>query len=152
MLGAILSALHVLSLGIGLGAIVVRGQALTRVGAGDFAAAPSALAADAFWGVAALLWVSTGLMRAFGGIEKSADFYLDNGFFWIKMALFATILLLEIAPMATLIRWRVALRQGNPIDTRHVAALVRINHAETALVVVIPFAAAAMARGLWLIA
>jgi len=152
MLGAILSALHVLGLGIGLGAIVTRGRALSRVASGDLEAARVAFAADAFWGLAAILWLATGLLRAFGGIEKSPAFYLDNGFFWIKMVLFVSILLLEILPMLTLVRWRFDVRRGAPIDTRRVATLVRINHAETALVVVIPFVAAAMARGLWLLA
>jgi putative membrane protein len=152
MLGAILSALHVLGLGIGLGAIVTRGRALSRVASGDLGAAQAAFAADAFWGLAAILWLASGLLRAFGGIEKSPAFYLDNGFFWIKMALFVSILLLEILPMLTLVRWRFDVRRGDPIDTRRVATLVRINHAETALVVVIPFVAAAMTRGLWLLA
>jgi len=149
MLGAILSALHVLALGIGLGAVVMRGRGLRRVARGDLGAVPSVLAADSFWGLAALLWLSTGLMRAFGGIEKSPDFYLYNGFFRLKMGLFVTVLLLEIAPMLTLIRWR--LRKGEPIDVGRAATLVRVNDAEIALVIIIPFVAAAMARGLWLV-
>jgi putative membrane protein len=149
VLGAILSALHVLALGVGLGAIVTRGLGLRRVARGDLGAIPSVLAADAFWGLAALLWLSTGLVRAFGGIEKSPDFYLYNGFFRLKMGLFVTVLLLEIAPMMTLIRWR--LRKNEPVDPARAAKLVRLNDAETALVVLIPFVAAAMARGLWLV-
>ena len=149
MLGAILSALHVLALGIGLGAVVARGRGLRRVARGELDAVPSVLTADSLWGLAALLWLATGLMRAFGGIEKSPDFYLYNGFFRLKMGLFVAILLLEIAPMLTLIGWR--LRKTEPIDPARAAILVRLNDAETALVIVIPFVAAAMARGLWLV-
>lgn len=152
MLGSILSALHVLSLGIGLGAVVVRGRGLKRVAAGDLGAVQGVLTADGLWGLAAGLWVATGLLRAFGSIEKSPDFYLHNGFFWVKMALFAVLLMLEVLPMTTLIGWRMAQKRGAAIDVRSAQRLVAINHAEIALVVIIPFAAAAMARGLWLFA
>jgi putative membrane protein len=151
VLGALLSALHVLGLGIGLGSVVARGRALRTVAGGDRSAVPRVLAADNLWGFAALLWLATGLLRVFGGIEKSADFYLHNGFFWVKMALFAGILLLELRPMVTFLRWRTARARGREIDTRHAGALQRLNHAEIALIVLIPFAAAAMARGLWLL-
>jgi putative membrane protein len=152
VLAALVSALHVLALGVGLGAVFVRGRALRAVRAGDAAAVRSVLVADGFWGVAAVLWLATGLTRLFAQLDKGLDFYLYNGLFWTKMALFVLVLALEIMPMATFIRWRVALGDSRPIDTRHVGALVRINDAETALVVLIPFVAAAMARGLWLFA
>lgn len=152
MLAAILSALHVLTLGIGLGAIFARGRALRAVAAGDARAIPGVLFADTFWGVAAGLWIVTGLARVFGGIEKSPDFYLHNGFFWLKMGLFGLVFALEIAPIAAFIGWRVALRKGATIDTRVAARFVYINDIETALVIAIPFVAAAMARGLWLTA
>jgi putative membrane protein len=34
--------------------------------------------ADSFWGIAALLWIVTGLWRAFGGLEKGSDYYLHT--------------------------------------------------------------------------
>jgi putative membrane protein len=152
MLGAILSGFHILAFGIGLGAIFVRGRALRGVQAGDARAVEIVLVADNFWGLAAGLWIVTGLGRAFGGVEKSSDFYLDNGFFWLKMGLFLAVFLLELTPMTTFILWRVARRKGASPDVRRSASLVRVNDVETALVVVIPFVAAAMARGLWLFA
>src|SRR5215813_6524421 len=140
----ILSALHVLALGIGLGSIFIRGGTDPRLLGGLFAA-------DSLWGVAAALWLVTGMGRAFGRVEKAPEFYLRNGFFWIKMVLFVSILLLEILPMVTFIRWRIARRAGQPLpQIDRLSALVRINDLETTLVVVIPFIAAAMARGLWL--
>lgn len=152
MLAALTSALHVLSLGIGLGAVFARGRALRALVAGEAQAAKRVLYADTFWGIAALLWILTGLARLFGELDKSLDFYLYNVFFWVKMALFGSIFALEIAPMTTFIRWRAVLRNGGPLDVRRAALLVRINDAETALVTLIPFVAAAMARGLWLVA
>jgi putative membrane protein len=151
MLGAILSALHVLALRMGLGGVFARGRALRRIVAGDASAVKAALLADSFWGVAALLWIATGLLRAFGGIEKSPGFYLYNVFFWIKMALFGLVFSLEAVPLGTMIGWRFALKRGASPDTRGAARLVLLNDAETVLVLLIPFVAAAMARGLWLI-
>jgi len=84
-------------------------------------------------------------------VEKAADFYLRNGFFWIKMALFVSVVALEIWPMLTFIRWRAARRGGRPLPQwDRLARLVLVDDLETALVVAIPFVAAAMARGLWL--
>ena len=34
------------------------------------------------------LWLVTGLLRAFAGLEKATAFYISNGFFYVKMALF----------------------------------------------------------------
>src|SRR5207245_241389 len=73
--------------------------------------------ADTVWGIAALLWLATGLARAFGGLEKGSAFYLASPLFWLKITLFATVALLEAWPMATFIRWRRALRRGEAPDT-----------------------------------
>jgi len=151
MLGALLSALHVLALGIGLGAVFARGRGLRGVAAGRMELVKTVLFADALWGIAAGLWLLTGLLRAFGGVEKSTGFYLFNVFFWIKMALFAAVFALEVVPMTTFLGWRSAIKRGAPPDTRTISKLIRVNDAETAIVVIIPFVAAAMARGLWLI-
>jgi len=152
VLAAFLSALHVLSLGIGLGAVFARGRALRAIAVQGQSAVRSAFLPDSLWGIAALLWIVTGLGRLFGGVEKSLDFYLYNGFFWVKMGMFASVFALEVVPMLTLIRWRAAVRTGRAVDTSSAPLLARINTMELVLVVLIPFAAAAMARGLWLFA
>jgi putative membrane protein len=104
--------------------------------------------ADTLWGVAAALWLSTGLLRAFGGLEKGSAYYLNNPVFWGKMSLFLLVLGLEIAPMVALIRWRSETRQGRPIDTSRAALFARISTVETVIVALMVFAAAALARGL----
>ena len=151
IVGALLSALHVLALGVGLGSVFMRGRFLRALRAGPDARVLEALfTADTVWGVAAALWLVTGLARAFGRVEKAPEFYLRNGFFWIKMALFALVFALEIWPMTTFIRWRKARRGGRPpAQYDRLGRLVLIGDVETALIVVIPFVAAAMARGLW---
>jgi putative membrane protein len=87
------------------------------------------------------------LLRAFGGLEKGTAFYLGSSAFWLKMTFFALILLLEIRPMVTFIRWRAGLRRGRRPDVAGARGLYLINHVEMALVVLMVFTAAFMARG-----
>jgi putative membrane protein len=150
MLAAIVSALHQIALGIGLGGVWMRGRAL-RAAPFDEGAIRRVLTADNFWGVAALLWVGTGLARVLGGLDKGTGFYTHNGFFHLKMGLFGIVLALELWPMITFIRWRVALVRGGVPDTSRTESLARINDIEVVLVPVIVVVAALMARGLWLL-
>jgi putative membrane protein len=146
MVAAVVSSLHLLALAIGLPAVFLRGRALK--GQLDADRLRRLLAADNAWGVAAVLWIVTGLLRAFGGLEKGTDFYLRSPLFWTKMALFLLILLLEVRPMVTFIRWRIQLGRGLPEDTSVARRLYTLNHIELALVVVMVFVAGMMARGI----
>jgi putative membrane protein len=145
MSSAIVSALHVLALAIGLPSVFIRGRALR--GSLDAEHLGRVLRADTLWGVAALLWIATGLLRAFGGLEKGTPFYVHSALFWVKLTLFAVILALEVWPMATFIRWRIQRSRGQAPDTSRVRALYVINHIEMTLIVVIVFIASFMARG-----
>jgi putative membrane protein len=145
MIAALVSSLHLLALAIGLPAVFLRGRALK--GRLDADGLRRLLAADNVWGIAAALWIVTGLLRAFAGLEKGSEFYLRSPLFWTKMALFAIILLLEIRPMVTFIRWRSALRRGQTVDTSGARTLYTLNHIELAIVVVMVFVASLMARG-----
>src|SRR5262249_52892866 len=135
-------------LALGLGAVIVRGSALA--GPLDDAGWRRLLAADNLWGVAAALWIASGLGRVFFG-GKEPDYYWGNGLFWVKMALFALVFLLELAPMITFIRVGSALRGGAALPRFSVETFRRINNAETVLVVAIVFVAAFMARGAWML-
>jgi putative membrane protein len=146
MVAAVVSSLHLLALAIGLPAVFLRGRALK--GQLDADRLRRLLAADNAWGVAAVLWIVTGLLRAFGGLEKGTDFYLRSPLFWTKMGLFLLILLLEIRPMVTFIRWRIRLGRNLPVDTSGAPGLYTLNHIELALVVVMVFVAGMMARGI----
>ena len=143
---AVVAALHYLALAIGLPAVFSRGHALK--GPLDDAGLRQLFAADTAWGLAALLWLATGLLRAFAGLEKGSSFYLASGLFRLKMGLFLAVVALEVRPMLTFIRWRRARAAGRPIDRGPVALLDRLNHLELALVVIMVFVASAMARGL----
>ena len=145
MIAALVSALHLLALALGLPSVYFRGRALR--GRLDADGLRQLFLADNVWGLAAALWLVTGLLRAFGGLEKGTAFYLASTLFWTKMALFALILLLEIWPMTTFLRWRSARRRGAAPDTSSARGLYLVNHVEMALVVLMVFVAAFMARG-----
>ena len=144
-IAAVLSAVHLLALAIGLPAVVLRAHALRS--ASDSATLRRALAADAAWGIAALLWIVTGPARAFGPIEKGTAFYLSSHLFYVKLGLFIAIFLIEIAPMVALIRWRMALRRGAAPNLNRAPLYATLSWIEAALVVAIVFVASFMARG-----
>jgi putative membrane protein len=146
MLRWVLAALHLLALGIGLGAVWARARTLG--GELDARGLQRALRADAWWGAAALLWISTGLWRLLAGLEKSTGYYLQNHVFLAKMGLLLVILALEIWPMVTLIQWRRAVATGTAVDLRRAHAIATISLVQTGLVVLMVFAATAMARGI----
>jgi putative membrane protein len=151
----LLASLHLLGFGLGLGAIWIRGSALQQLGKRQ-SSDPGVLddtlyrifRADNVWAIAAVLWVSTGLYRAFGGMEKGTAYYLNSHFFLLKMALFIGVVLLEVWPMVTLIRWRIAKGRGQPIDLQPSGAFARISRVQAVMVVLIVFLAVGMARGL----
>lgn len=142
----LLASLHLVALGLGFGAVWARGRWLR--GRPDTQQLRRAFAADNVWGLAAGLWLITGLWRAFGGVEKGAAYYLDNAFFLTKMAVFVLILALEVWPMIWLIRWRIRTNRGEVVDTSRAEAFARISFLQAGLVVMMVFLAAAMARGL----
>ena len=145
---ALVSALHLLALALGLPGVFLRGRALR--GPLDAAGLGRLFAADTIWGLAALLWLGTGLLRAFGGLEQGSQFYLASPLFGVKMALLGLILLLEIWPMATFIRWRVQRGRGQAPDTAAARRLYRVNQLQVGLLVAMVFAASLMARGVGL--
>ena len=140
-----MAAAHLLALGIGLGALWMRARALR--GALDAAGLKRVFAADNLWGLAALLWVATGLWRAFGGLEKGTAYYLASRAFEVKMGLFTAIGLLELWPMIMLLSWRVRMRQGETPETRPARFFARISEVQVGLLVAMVIAATAMARG-----
>jgi len=150
MLRIALAVLHLLALGIGLGAIYARARALNHVGTSPDALG-RAFVADSWWGIAALVWIGTGLWRAIGGTEKSPAYYWSNHVFYGKMGLLVLVLLLELWPMVTLIRWRIAARRDalGPADALAPTGrrLARVSDVQTLLVVGMVVAAVMMARG-----
>ncbi|WP_460116293.1 DUF2214 family protein [Pseudomonas sp. H2_D02] len=141
-----LAAIHLLAFALGFWAVLTRGTALRRL-AGGADVVRNVLVADNAWGLSALVLLVTGGMRAFAGYEKGADYYLHQPLFHLKMTLFVAILLLEIAPMIALIKWRIALGKGRAIDPSRAGRYARISHLEALLLILMVIAATGMARG-----
>jgi putative membrane protein len=141
----LLAAVHLAALVIGSAAVFERARAFSAPL--DAPGLKRLFAADSLWGLAAGLWISTGLWRLLASVEKPTAFYLESRAFWVKMGLLALILLLEIAPMVALVRWRVALRRGESLDTSRAGFYAGVSRVQLALVVLMVFAATAMARG-----
>jgi putative membrane protein len=150
MLRITLAVVHLLALGIGLGAIYGRARALHRLRS-DSNALSRAFAADSWWGFAAVLWIGSGVWRGLAGTEKSTAYYMTNHVFFAKMGLLALVLVLELWPMVTLIRWRIANGRNHLPPSSALAstgrALARISDLQTLLIVGIVVAAVMMARG-----
>ena len=142
----LLAALHLLALGIGLGSIFARGYAARHLRPDK--SMQGLLLADSFWGLSALIWIPTGLLRAFAGFEKGSAYYLDNSLFWIKMILLVGVLALEIWPMIHLIQARLPQRSGTNLDSAVAKRIGVMSYVQTVLIILIVLAATAMARGL----
>lgn len=150
MLRIALAAIHLLALGFGLGAVIARGTALRE--SPSNAALRRAFRSDSTWGIAAILWIGTGLWRLLAGIEKPTGFYLKNPVFHAKMGLFLIILLLEAWPMITLIRWRRSFSAGESAERLMASSgagrrIATLSHIEALVVVLMVFVASALARG-----
>ena len=147
MLRIVLASVHLVALGIGLGAVWMRARALRgRLERG----LTRAFTADAWWGFSALLLLSTGIWRLFGETEKPTSYYMTNHAFYAKMGFLVVVLLLEIGPMITLIRWRRA-RAASSLNTSAVLPAARrivvISYIQALLMVAMVVAATMMARG-----
>ena len=145
-LSYLLATLHILTFGIGFYAIWSRANAFKKIK--DISGLDNVFKADSFWGIAALLWIATGLWRAFGGLEKGSDYYLHSNTFIAKMTLFVLVFIIEIKPMVTLIKWRNKKKKNEPIDFSSARQLAFLSHIELGLITIIVCLATAMARGI----
>lgn len=102
---------------------------------------------DVGYGASAGLIMAIGCMRVMF-VAKGWQYYLDNHFFWAKMATFLAIGLVSLFPTVRYIRWQRALREGGglppPGQVRAVQVVLWI---EVLLFIGLLAFAAAMARG-----
>ena len=89
-MAAMVAAFHFIALGMGSTGIVIRARSLKAK------QLKTAFFGDNLWGIAALLWIVSGLLRAFGSYEKGSTYYLQQPFFWVKMLLFTAIVIHSI--------------------------------------------------------
>lgn len=147
MIDWILSSLHFL-LVFALVAILAAHNALIRPG---ITASSLRLAAnlDRAYGASAVLLLGVGFSRVYWG-TKGSSFYLLNPLFWTKIGLFMTVAILSIPQTIRLIRWsKQAHSQAEflPSDEQ-IRCLQHWLRAEAFVLLLIPFVAAAMARGI----
>ncbi|HEX8593938.1 MAG TPA: DUF2214 family protein [Pseudomonas sp.] len=142
-----LAALHLLAFGFALAAVLARGRAFRRLRDDDPRSFRDVFVVDNIWGISAGILLITGALRAFGGMEKGSYYYLHQPLFHLKMLSFIAIIALEVIPMFALIKWRIALKNREAIDTRRARRFARISHGEAALMVIMVIAATGMARG-----
>ncbi len=104
---------------------------------------------DAAYGILAAAVLIAGVTRVVYG-AKPAEFYVENPVFWFKMAAFATVGLLSIAPTLRYLRWRRAVDEDDSATpgTAEVAGARRFVLLQLEVFVAIPVLAALMARGI----
>jgi putative membrane protein len=133
----IFSLAGILAFEIGVVGASMKREAVLRVGR-----------VDAWYGILALAIIVVGFSRAIFA-AKGWAYYSVNMFFWAKMAAFAAVALLSIAPTIRIIGWRRALAQNAEFApaAADVLAVRRFLWAEAAFFALIPTFAAVMARG-----
>jgi putative membrane protein len=105
-------------------------------------------AVDLYFGIVAAAVVVFGVLRVIYG-AKGYEYYIGNHVFWLKMLLFVIIGLLSVAPTMRYLAWGRSLR-ANASFRPEIADIRRVKlfiHIEATLFLLIPIAAAAMARG-----
>ena len=149
MLRVALAVIHLVGWAMALGSVFARARAFNDLR--DRETLNRGFMADNFWGLAALLLISTGLWRAFGSMEKTSTYYWHSHAFYGKMALFGLAFALEIWPMITLIKWRRAAQAGTLPDVGglHATArrIARISDVQTLLLLGVVTTAVMLARG-----
>jgi putative membrane protein len=107
------------------------------------------LRADLFYGISAFLLILAGISRVIWG-AKGWDYYQHQPFFWAKMATFAVIGLISIAPTRSFMRWTKA-ASANPdlvVPDVEAARVRRLVTLEVHLVALLLVFAVLMARGI----
>jgi putative membrane protein len=156
IISSVLASIHYLALAVGFWGLADRTISARRLSR-DSKNNPDLWAAlfrgDNLWGIAALLWIASGLYRAFGGLEKAREFYLGNGFFHVKMTLFLLVFAVEIMPMVRLIGARGRRKKDPataPLTADELKKIFRAGMIEIHLLILVIFVATLMARGVWL--
>jgi len=104
--------------------------------------------ADRVSGIAAVLVLVFGFLRVYY-FEKGADYYFDNSFFLIKLALFIVAALISIYPTVCYARWSPELKQEitPEISAPKIQRIRKIIHYELIAILGILICASLMAKG-----
>jgi putative membrane protein len=104
--------------------------------------------ADRVSGIAAMLVLIFGFLRVYY-FEKGADYYFDNSFFLIKLALFIAAALISIYPTVCYARWGPELKQeiAPEIPALMLQRIRKVIHYELLGILGILICASLMAKG-----
>jgi putative membrane protein len=116
----------------------------------DLSTARKLVVVDLIYGITLLVVLATGIARMFHG-GKGALFYMQNGAYHTKFALFIVMAAVWIYPAIKFFGWRRAIGGGRaPVlsdgESKRVLIAIRI---QLVILVAIPLLAAMMARGVW---
>ncbi len=151
MLSAIIASLHYIGLAVSFWSIAERARNLylLKKNQNDTLIRDKVFFYDNFWGLAALLIISSGILRAFFGYEKGTEYYLSNFVFYTKIGMVVAILLMELYPMIHFIKWRVHIAKQNTVkySALQLERFFVISCLQTILLIIIILLASLMARG-----
>jgi putative membrane protein len=102
MVAALFAWLHLLAAGIGAGLLLTEYWLCRRMP--DRTQARLLGAVDLGYQLALIASLATGLARALY-YGQSADFYLSNRLFWLKITIFLAVVLVAVPPTLQCIRW-----------------------------------------------
>lgn len=143
----VFAVLHLICLPMGIGALLMRAWATADTQSNRDL--KRLFLWDNVYGVIALVWIGTGLYRAFGGTDKGSAYYLGNHVFWLKILLITALLVVELRPMILFVRWRIHSRRGAiTVDDSLRQQLLRRHAIEFVLLIGIVVCASTMARGI----
>ena len=146
---AIFAYLHYLSFMICFGSLVLE-RKLLKVSP-NREEAIQMVVTDVVYGVAALILLSTGILRVLY-LGQGSEFYTHNPLFWTKVCLFVSVGALSLYPTITYVLWAIPLSKGElpEVNSSLVDRLGKIINVELIGFALIPFSAALMARGIGL--
>jgi putative membrane protein len=145
MFSHIIAIIHLVALPLGVAALFRRAGALAI--AQDNAQLKRVFFWDNLYAVVALVWLGSGLLRAFAGLDKGTAYYLHNHAFWTKMFLLVLLLGAEFVPMKALLGFRKQVAQGLPVSFAKRRALLMHHWIELWCIVGMVVMAVLMARG-----
>lgn len=146
LIDAALSYLHFVFAFILAGALAAEAFVLRL--AVDAPAARLLVRIDGFYGLSAVCVIAAGIARVIWG-AAGAGYYLEQPFFWAKMAAFALIGLISIAPTRAFFRWRRAAANADfAVDEAERQRVRRLVMIELHLFALVPLFAVLMARGI----
>ncbi|MBC7768742.1 MAG: DUF2214 family protein [Phycisphaerales bacterium] len=104
---------------------------------------------DLFYGISAVGVVLAGVARVLWG-ARGAEFYVSQPFFWAKMAAFAIIGIISIAPTRAFLRWvkSAGASADFAVPEAEAKKMRRLVMIELHVLVLVPLFAALMARAI----